>query len=250
MTLQTLILITVALALLAFAINWLHYFLLTRKVISRGSYFDYQEYYDVMKMFMSLKGGISLSTVQIRQDCTKSEALVFVNKFIRDGFLRSRKNEEKYEIADEKAHYDFRYDFIKSSVSTSRSISQSDITNLLSCDSDTAIRILIDLENDGIIGPIDFLGSRLNESEREVLIYNSCFDDNEDYMSAKDFVIYTGKASASTLQTAFRWGYNKSARIISDLESEGIIGPPRQGERYREILVDIGTGAYKQDEES
>lgn len=62
-------------------------------------------------------------------------------------------------------------------------------------------------------------------------------EDDEDYLSAKDYVISTGKASTSSLQTAFRWGYNKGARIINDLERFGVIGPARQGERYREILV-------------
>jgi S-DNA-T family DNA segregation ATPase FtsK/SpoIIIE len=70
---------------------------------------------------------------------------------------------------------------------------------------------------------------------------------DEDYTSAKDFVISTGKASTSSLQTAFRWGYNKAARIINDLEHFGVIGPARQGERYREILV--GDGAPIQEEE-
>jgi S-DNA-T family DNA segregation ATPase FtsK/SpoIIIE len=65
--------------------------------------------------------------------------------------------------------------------------------------------------------------------------------EDDDYMSAKDFVISTGKASTSSLQTAFRWGYNKAARIINDLEHFGVIGPARQGERYREILA--GGGA-------
>jgi S-DNA-T family DNA segregation ATPase FtsK/SpoIIIE len=59
--------------------------------------------------------------------------------------------------------------------------------------------------------------------------------DDEDYMSARDYVISTGKASTSSLQTAFRWGYNKSARIINDLESYGIIGPATSG-RHREVL--------------
>lgn len=62
-------------------------------------------------------------------------------------------------------------------------------------------------------------------------------EDDEDYMSAKDYVVSTGKASTSSLQTAFRWGYNKAARIINDLERFNVIGPSRQGERYREILV-------------
>ncbi len=60
--------------------------------------------------------------------------------------------------------------------------------------------------------------------------------DDEDYQSAKDYVISTGKASTSALQTAFRWGYNKAARIMGDLETFSVIGPARPGERYREIL--------------
>lgn len=64
--------------------------------------------------------------------------------------------------------------------------------------------------------------------------------DDEDYMSARDYVISTGKASTSALQTAFRWGYNKSARIINDLEHFGIIGPAISG-RHREVLFGKNT---------
>ena len=60
--------------------------------------------------------------------------------------------------------------------------------------------------------------------------------DDEDYMSARDYVISTGKASTSALQTAFRWGYNKSARIMNDLEMYGVIGPATSG-RHREVLA-------------
>jgi S-DNA-T family DNA segregation ATPase FtsK/SpoIIIE len=73
--------------------------------------------------------------------------------------------------------------------------------------------------------------------------------DDEDYTSAKDFVISTGKASTSSLQTAFRWGYNKAARIINDLEHYGVIGPARQGERYREILTGVQTGEPEESKE-
>ncbi len=62
-------------------------------------------------------------------------------------------------------------------------------------------------------------------------------ENDEDYMSAKDYVLSTGKASTSSLQTAFRWGYNKAARIMNDLERYSIIGPARPGERYRELLT-------------
>jgi S-DNA-T family DNA segregation ATPase FtsK/SpoIIIE len=75
-------------------------------------------------------------------------------------------------------------------------------------------------------------------------------EDDEDYTSAKDFVISTGKASTSSLQTAFRWGYNKSARIINDLEHFSIIGPARQGERYREILAGTGNSSDLQNDAS
>ena len=73
-------------------------------------------------------------------------------------------------------------------------------------------------------------------------------EDDEDYMSAKDFVISTGKASTSSLQTAFRWGYNKAARIINDLEHFSVIGPARQGERYREILAGTGSSSNENTE--
>ncbi len=75
-------------------------------------------------------------------------------------------------------------------------------------------------------------------------------EDDEDYKSAKDFVISTGKASTSSLQTAFRWGYNKAARIINDLEHFEVIGPARQGERYREILTGTGDSSTSNSSES
>jgi S-DNA-T family DNA segregation ATPase FtsK/SpoIIIE len=73
-------------------------------------------------------------------------------------------------------------------------------------------------------------------------------EDDEDYMSAKDYVMSTGKASTSSLQTAFRWGYNKAARIINDLERFNVIGPARQGERYREVLAAAPTGTDESEE--
>lgn len=75
-------------------------------------------------------------------------------------------------------------------------------------------------------------------------------EDDEDYMSAKDYVISTGKASTSSLQTAFRWGYNKAARIINDLERFQVIGGARPGERYREVLVGTMTENQKSEESS
>lgn len=56
------------------------------------------------------------------------------------------------------------------------------------------------------------------------------------YDEAVDFVISTGKASASLLQRRFKIGYNRAERIVRLLEERKIIGPPN-GSNPREILV-------------
>lgn len=91
------------------------------------------------------------------------------------------------------------------------------------------------------------VGTNNNSSNEEGGKQGDEPEDDEDYTSAKDFVISTGKASTSSLQTAFRWGYNKAARIINDLEHFNVIGPARQGERYREILVGSGSSSSADD---
>lgn len=50
-------------------------------------------------------------------------------------------------------------------------------------------------------------------------------------------VLETGVASASTLQRRLRLGYTRAARIIDQMELEGIVGP-HNGQKPREILVD------------
>lgn len=62
-------------------------------------------------------------------------------------------------------------------------------------------------------------------------------EDENDLIFAEEFVARTGKASTSALQTEFRWGYNKAARIMNALEQEEVVGPMRAGERYREVFV-------------
>jgi S-DNA-T family DNA segregation ATPase FtsK/SpoIIIE len=44
------------------------------------------------------------------------------------------------------------------------------------------------------------------------------------------------KASTSLLQRKLRIGYSKAARIIEEMEEQGIIGPP-DGARPREVLI-------------
>ena len=52
----------------------------------------------------------------------------------------------------------------------------------------------------------------------------------------QSFVIQAQKASTSLLQRQFRIGYNKAARIIVQLEADGIIGP-QIGSKPREVYV-------------
>lgn len=63
-------------------------------------------------------------------------------------------------------------------------------------------------------------------------------DDYEEplYNEIVDFVVETGKASASLLQRRFRLGYNRAARCIDLLEDRGIVGP-QNGSKPREVLV-------------
>ncbi len=56
------------------------------------------------------------------------------------------------------------------------------------------------------------------------------------YNEIVEYVMTTGKASASLLQRKYRLGYNRAARIIDLLEERGIIGP-QNGSKPREVLV-------------
>lgn len=56
------------------------------------------------------------------------------------------------------------------------------------------------------------------------------------YMDAVRCVIEGGKASTSYLQRRLRIGYSRAARLIEEMEEQGIIGPA-EGSRPREVLI-------------
>ena len=56
------------------------------------------------------------------------------------------------------------------------------------------------------------------------------------FSEATDVVVTAGKASASLLQRRLSVGYARAARILDELEAQGVIGPA-QGSRPRDILV-------------
>ena len=49
-------------------------------------------------------------------------------------------------------------------------------------------------------------------------------------------VVEGGKASTSMLQRRLRIGYGRAARIIEEMEEQGIVGPA-DGARPREVLI-------------
>ena len=59
--------------------------------------------------------------------------------------------------------------------------------------------------------------------------------DDEKYREAVEFVMTKGEASISMIQRRFRIGYNRAARIIERMETEGIVGPS-DGVKSREVL--------------
>jgi S-DNA-T family DNA segregation ATPase FtsK/SpoIIIE len=65
--------------------------------------------------------------------------------------------------------------------------------------------------------------------------------DDPEYRAALRVVVAEGKASTSLLQRKLRIGYGKAARIMEDMEANGIIGP-QDGARPREVLVDTVPG--------
>jgi S-DNA-T family DNA segregation ATPase FtsK/SpoIIIE len=60
---------------------------------------------------------------------------------------------------------------------------------------------------------------------------------DELYDKAVETVLQSGQASASHLQRRLKLGYARAARIVDQMEGEGLIGPS-EGSKPREILVD------------
>ncbi len=65
---------------------------------------------------------------------------------------------------------------------------------------------------------------------------NSAGSEDPIYEEAKELIIEAGKASTSYIQRRLRIGYSRAARLMDELESNGIIGPA-EGSRPRQVLV-------------
>ncbi len=82
------------------------------------------------------------------------------------------------------------------------------------------------------------------QSDQEIKLNNPS-DEYVDplYNEIVEFVVSSGKASASLLQRRFRLGYNRAAHIIDLLEEQGIIGHAK-GSYPREVLVKFTDKKY------
>ncbi|MBI5676791.1 MAG: DNA translocase FtsK 4TM domain-containing protein [Nitrospirae bacterium] len=61
-------------------------------------------------------------------------------------------------------------------------------------------------------------------------------DRDELYIQAKDLVLSAGQASISYIQRRMKIGYNRAASIMEMLEEDGIVGPPGEAGKPREVL--------------
>ncbi len=66
------------------------------------------------------------------------------------------------------------------------------------------------------------------------------------YEQAKDLVISSGQASASLIQRRLRVGYPRAARMIEQMQEEGIVGAAGRDGR-REVLVRKGPVGEEQE---
>jgi len=61
-------------------------------------------------------------------------------------------------------------------------------------------------------------------------------EQDELYANARDLVLAAGQASISYIQRRMKIGYNRAARIMEMLEEEGIVGPPGEAGKPREVI--------------
>ncbi len=81
----------------------------------------------------------------------------------------------------------------------------------------------------------DLLAKAEQHAAEDELFYDAC-----------QFVLEQGGASASSVQRRFRIGYNRAARLIEEMEAQGIISEAR-GTKPRDVLITEGELAAMQD---
>ncbi|MDR0353888.1 MAG: DNA translocase FtsK, partial [Opitutaceae bacterium] len=70
--------------------------------------------------------------------------------------------------------------------------------------------------------------------------YKGLSEEEKLYKKALEIIKTTRRASTSTLQRRLRIGYNRAARIMDQMEENGLVGP-ENGSNPRDILIDLDT---------
>jgi S-DNA-T family DNA segregation ATPase FtsK/SpoIIIE len=87
------------------------------------------------------------------------------------------------------------------------------------------------------LGEPDYIDDEIFYDEDEEEAGPSLFSEGEDplYEKALEIVLQQGKASASYIQRRLKIGYNRAARLVEEMEHQGVVGPA-QGSKPRELL--------------
>ena len=87
------------------------------------------------------------------------------------------------------------------------------------------------------LGEPDYIDEEIFYDDEEEDADPSLFSDGDDplYEKALEIVMQQGKASASYIQRRLKIGYNRSARLVEEMERHGVVGPA-QGSKPRELL--------------
>jgi S-DNA-T family DNA segregation ATPase FtsK/SpoIIIE len=87
------------------------------------------------------------------------------------------------------------------------------------------------------LGEPDYIDEEIFFDDEEDDNDPSLFSDGDDplYEKALEIVLQQGKASASYIQRRLKIGYNRSARLVEEMERHGVVGPA-QGSKPRELL--------------
>jgi S-DNA-T family DNA segregation ATPase FtsK/SpoIIIE len=87
------------------------------------------------------------------------------------------------------------------------------------------------------LGEPDYIDDEIFFDDDEEEAEASLFSEGDDplYDKALEIVMQQGKASASYIQRRLKIGYNRSARLVEEMERHGVVGPA-QGSKPRELL--------------
>ncbi len=107
--------------------------------------------------------------------------------------------------------------------------------------------LIVDEEINGLVKFVSDHGGKPEfhpeiQSAQDSKIAGGAQEKDELFDEAVAIVLETGQASTSNLQRRLRLGYTRAARIIDQMEAEGLIGP-QHGAKPRDILIARGANA-------